>query len=144
MAENNFFEHVNPQGKDVGDRLKDVGVYDWNMVGENINKISIVDYYLKENGIIVSTVYLTPTKMAEKAVEEWMSSSGHRENILKSEFDKTGIGIAVDSDGITYYMTQNFVRKVTCGYKGGSCCPSPPGYLPSCYVPYDCIGGICQ
>ncbi|HOX47245.1 MAG TPA: CAP domain-containing protein [Myxococcota bacterium] len=45
---------------------------------------------------------------AAQAVEGWMDSPGHRENIL-GDYDRTGIGIAGDAtDG--YYFTQIFLR----------------------------------
>jgi uncharacterized protein YkwD len=44
---------------------------------------------------------------AAQAVEGWMDSTGHRENILGA-YDRTGIGIAGDeTDG--YYFTQIFL-----------------------------------
>ena len=41
------------------------------------------------------------------AVDGWMSSKGHRNNILGADFTHTGVGIAVAEDG-TIYFTQLF------------------------------------
>ena len=43
------------------------------------------------------------------AVEGWMDSPGHKENIL-SDYEETGIGIAYSSDGACY-MTQLFAKR---------------------------------
>ena len=45
---------------------------------------------------------------AEAAVAAWMSSPGHRANILNADYRFTGIGIAVDEDGAVYF-TQVFL-----------------------------------
>jgi uncharacterized protein YkwD len=44
---------------------------------------------------------------ASQAVEGWMDSQGHRDNIL-GDYDRTGIGIAGDEAG-GYYFTQIFL-----------------------------------
>ena len=45
----------------------------------------------------------------EKAQAAFMSSSGHRQNILGSQWTKVGIGVWEDSQGFVY-VTQLFVR----------------------------------
>jgi uncharacterized protein YkwD len=39
-------------------------------------------------------------------VQSWMDSPGHRQNILNSDYDKIGIGVAYD--GTCYFCAQNF------------------------------------
>ena len=46
---------------------------------------------------------------AIEAVEGWIDSSGHRQNI-EGNFDRTGIGVAVNDRG-EYYFTQIFLLK---------------------------------
>jgi len=46
---------------------------------------------------------------AEGAVEMWLSSQGHRENI-EGDYNLTGIGIAKSKDGYLYF-TQIFARR---------------------------------
>lgn len=43
---------------------------------------------------------------ARQAVAGWMASEEHRDNILKSEYDRSGIGVAVNGDHA--YVTQIF------------------------------------
>ena len=42
------------------------------------------------------------------AIDGWMKSPGHRENILRPDFTDTGVGVC--HDGTTYYFTQLFLR----------------------------------
>ena len=48
-----------------------------------------------------------PESIARALVDSWMGSEGHRENILNSDYDRIGVGVAYD--GTLYYLaTQNF------------------------------------
>lgn len=92
MAANNFFSHVDPDGKTVGDRADRMGLRNWRRIGENI---------------AYNRGYSEP---AARVVESWMRSPGHRNNILNSRWKETGIGIAVTTGG-TYYFTQVFLLR---------------------------------
>ncbi|HMB66095.1 MAG TPA: CAP domain-containing protein, partial [Patescibacteria group bacterium] len=73
-------------------------------------------------------------------VDGWMNSPSHRKNILYTDFNEAGIGVA----NINGYIiaTQSFIRRTNCGYKGGSCCEKT-GYYPYCYTPWQCQEGSC-
>lgn len=71
MAERNFFDHVNPDGLDVEDRLIEAdysGAYPW---GENI-----------------AAGYTS----ASQVVDGWMTSPGHCRNIMHGDYGVIGIG----------------------------------------------------
>lgn len=89
MAERNYFEHDNPEGKSAGDRMMARGIPQFRAWGENI-----------------AAGYLD----AIDGHYGWLNSWGHRENMLEPVFTMLGVG-AVDglssSDYRTYY-TQNF------------------------------------
>ena len=85
MAENDFFDHTNLQGKSPFDRLSDNNIR-FMAAGENI-----------------AWGHTSP----EEVVEGWMESTGHRENILSENFGKIGVGIA-ESSYNTFYWTQVF------------------------------------
>ena len=87
MAENNFFDHTNLQGKSPFDRLRDNNIR-FMAAGENI-----------------AWGHTSP----EEVVEGWMESKGHRENILSENFGKIGVGIA-ESSYNTFYWTQVFTN----------------------------------
>lgn len=93
MAKYNFFSHTGIDGLMVNDRADQLGVTKWTTMGENI---------------AYNRGYQKPL---ECAVEKWMESPGHRENLLNDRWKESAIGIAVTVNG-TYYFTQVFlVRK---------------------------------
>lgn len=89
----------------------------------------------------VEFIWLGKNEVEEDTVNGWMNSPGHRANILKSDYDETGIGVAYVNGYII--STQVFIKKATCGFKNGACCEKE-GYYPYCYSPYTCQTGLCQ
>ena len=61
---------------------------------------------LAENIAMRSPYSGSADQVAKELVDQWMSSSGHRENILDSDYRRIGVGIA--TSGSTIYATQNF------------------------------------
>ena len=55
---------------------------------------------------------------ADKAVEDWMDSDGHRANILNKKFTKMGVA-SVEIDGVTYWV-QVFANNVKADKKAAS------------------------
>jgi uncharacterized protein YkwD len=51
---------------------------------------------------------LTPENL-QKTHEEWMNSPGHRANLLHTEFERIGVGLAMNDNG-DYWATQFFAR----------------------------------
>jgi uncharacterized protein YkwD len=92
MAEYKFFSHRGLDGLMIGDRADSFGLKKWRAIGENI---------------AFNRGYAKPT---EFAVERWMESTGHRENLLDDRWKETGVGIAIASDG-SYYFTQVFLLR---------------------------------
>jgi uncharacterized protein YkwD len=88
-----------------------------------------------ENIEVLKSFYNDTTTVEQKTVAGWMNSPGHRKNILNSTYDEAGVGIA-EVKGY-YIITQVFIKRASCGYKGGACCLKS-GYLPYCYVPWNC------
>ncbi|WP_414527752.1 CAP domain-containing protein [Nodularia chucula] len=90
MAENKFFSHTGDDGSNLQDRVRKGGIIYW-VVGENL---------------FTSTNVSQPVNVA---VDAWMDSPGHRENILRPVFTETGVGVwRVDN---SYYITQLFLRR---------------------------------
>jgi uncharacterized protein YkwD len=92
MARQDFFNHVDRDGLDLSGRAQVLGVRGWKALGENI---------------AYNQGYSDPTAFA---VERWMTSNKHRENILNGEFTHAGLGIARTSDGRVFF-TQVFMRR---------------------------------
>jgi len=90
MARESFFSHYDRNGKSVVDRARQSNIIGWNKIAENL---FYCDGYDQFDSV---------------AVRGWMSSSGHRRNILDRQFNETGIGVAQTRDGRTY-ITQVFI-----------------------------------
>jgi uncharacterized protein YkwD len=43
------------------------------------------------------------------AVEQWLGSPSHRASMLDPDVQETGVGVAVDDDGV-FYFTQLYLR----------------------------------
>ena len=111
MAKNNYFSHVNLKGLNPSDRgnqqgytcRKDYGSYYTYGLAENIFETS---HWTTYNGIRVNDFEPLETT-AQNTVIGWMNSSGHRENILKTTYNREGIGVGIGSD-YTVYITEDF------------------------------------
>ncbi len=80
MAAKSYFSHQSPSGWDPKDWIESSG-YVWKRCGEN-----------------TAFNYETP----EELLAGWMSSAGHRANILSQRFEEIGVGLAVgDYNGKT-------------------------------------------
>ena len=86
MKDNRYFAHLSPTYGTAGQMLTHFG-YAYNGAGENIAHHATV----------------------EKSQAAFMSSPGHRANILGRQWVKVGIGVVFDDQGYVY-VTQLFVR----------------------------------
>lgn len=73
MALNNYFSHTSPSAGTFTDRLKADGI-SYSTAGENIARNTVID--------------------AQTIMNQWMTSSGHKANILKSSYGRLGVGQA--------------------------------------------------
>lgn len=85
MAEERYFEHVNLEGCDPACRARNAG-YNYRSIGENL--------------YMMSGYTLTPAQAAERVVNGWMDSPGHRANILRGTYTHSGVGVAVVGNSI--------------------------------------------
>jgi uncharacterized protein YkwD len=56
---------------------------------------------------ISSAASLSTEELADRAVQGWLDSPAHRENLLDPDWRQEGIGAAWTDDG-SLYVTQNF------------------------------------
>jgi uncharacterized repeat protein (TIGR02543 family) len=96
MVENNFFSH----DRYPGERSFSYGQLPGTIRGENIVMIP--------TRRVVPGPYLSLQEVCEWAVSLWMSSSGHRANILEPRYTKTGVGVSFSEGGEYLYITQMF------------------------------------
>ena len=81
MLNRDYFSHYTPDGSNITEQAKAQGYYssdpsDYHAIGENI----------------VKGGDLRDEDTPETVFTEWMHSPGHRENILRGEFDEVGVG----------------------------------------------------
>lgn len=87
MVNKNYFSHQSPTYGSPFDMIKAFGLT-YKSAAENIAK---------------------GQNSASSVVSSWMSSPGHRANILNSSFNQIGVGAAKDSKG-NLYWTQMFIK----------------------------------
>jgi uncharacterized protein YkwD len=95
MLQRKFFSHVNPDGKSPQDRIAPVVSQVAARTGENI---------WSGSGQDCSDAKV----MARMIVDSWMTSPGHRANILNPNYTHLGVGVSVDGKEIR--ATQAFAR----------------------------------
>lgn len=93
MGDNNYFSHEDLSGNLITKKMIADGV-SYNAWGENIA-------YIGGSSIDAET-------LARKFMTNWMNSSGHRANILSTNFDSIGVGVY--KIGNKVYATQEFYR----------------------------------
>jgi uncharacterized protein YkwD len=92
MARQGYFAHETPDGLQLKDRARAMGIARFRVIGENI---------------AYNKGYDDPGAFA---VERWMNSGGHRANMLYVGFQASGIGSYISSDG-NVYLTQVFINR---------------------------------
>lgn len=92
MGDNNYFSHEDLNGNLITTQMKNDGV-SYKAWGENIAYISGVS---------------DANALAEQFMTKWMNSSGHRANILSTNFSSIGVGVY--KIGNKVYATQEFYR----------------------------------
>lgn len=92
MGDRGYFDHKDPAGNLITAKMKKDGV-SYRAWGENIAYIGGVS---------------DADALANQFMTNWMNSSGHRKNILSSNF--SGIGVGVYKAGNKVYATQEFYK----------------------------------
>ena len=87
MMKNGYFSHTSPAYGSPFEMMRTFGIT-YTAAGENIAK---------------------GQKTPAAVMDGWMSSSGHRANILNASYEQIGVGFCKDSSGVTYWV-QMFIR----------------------------------
>ncbi|MFZ2086965.1 MAG: CAP domain-containing protein [Desulfobaccales bacterium] len=95
MLVRNYFSHNNPEGRSPHERIVAGSRFPLSMTGENIWTSSG-----RQQG--------DPRQLARIIVDNWMSSPGHRQNLLHPGFTDIGVGVA--ARGTDVMVTQVFIR----------------------------------
>lgn len=112
MAQRDFFAHVDPDGDDFADRYEEAGYRcrvstggnRYATGGENLAQSWWERQVRTDRG---TAYYDTERGLAEGVVDQWMNSTGHRENILMPHWEHEGIGVDITASG-KVLVTQNF------------------------------------
>lgn len=102
MGEYGFFSHNGPNGTSARQRMERIGQSCGGPASENVHRaplVSNVRIYGSEETV---NVY-DESELAVYAVQGWMNSPGHRENMLDNRWTRTGVGVYVSEE--TVYIT---------------------------------------
>lgn len=113
MATRNFFSHTDPEGRTFVERYRRAGFkcairkgfffgMSTNLGSENIAYNHLSSAIVRRHGQADAE-----GQFAAAVVRQWMTSPGHRRNILTRYFRREGIGVAIGRDG-KVLVTQNF------------------------------------
>jgi uncharacterized protein YkwD len=95
MLVRNYFSHNSPEGRTPHDRIRAGCRFPLSMTGENI--------WMSSGRPLGNT-----RQLASIIVDNWMSSPGHRTNLLHPQFTDIGVGVA--TNGKDVQVTQAFIR----------------------------------
>ncbi len=93
MAEFRFFSHRGLDNKLVSDRADDLKIGRWRSIGENI---------------AFNRGYSDSVRMA---VELWLDSPTHRQNMLDPNWKESAVGVAKAADGSVYFTQVFLIRR---------------------------------
>jgi uncharacterized protein YkwD len=97
MLVRRFFDHTTPDGVAFHDRISDNYQHWVRFTGENIWSAWGYDPGKTR-------------KLAQEIIDDWMSSPGHRANVLDPDFTHLGVGVSARNS--TIRATQEFVGRV--------------------------------
>lgn len=95
MAAKNYLAHAAPNGDTSASLLMAENAKFQGLLGENL----AAQHYVKQSGV-------NAEEFAQRFLDEWIKSQPHRENLAFADYDRTGVGAAVNGD--TVYVAQLF------------------------------------
>ncbi|HEV2563090.1 MAG TPA: CAP domain-containing protein [Rhizomicrobium sp.] len=95
MAAKKYLANKAPDGKSSATLIMDEDANFQGLLGENI----AAQHYLPRYGVDVDV-------FARRFVDSWLASPAHKENLAFKDYNRTGVGAAVNGD--TVYVTQLF------------------------------------
>ncbi|HJW42041.1 MAG TPA: CAP domain-containing protein [Rhizomicrobium sp.] len=102
MAAKNYMAHTAPSGDTSATLLMAEDAQFQGLLGENI----AAQHYTPALGVDVET-------FAHRFVDGWLASPPHKENLSFADYNRTGVGAAVNGD--TVYVTQLFATDLGLG-----------------------------
>lgn len=105
MAQKNYLAHEAPNGDTSATLLMAADEQYQGLLGENL----AAQHYRPESGV-------DPKAFAERFLATWMDSPPHRDNLVFADYDRTGVGAAVNGD--TVYVALLFSTTTKAGGSG--------------------------
>jgi len=105
MATKKYLASASPDGKTSASLLMASDAQYQGLLGENL----AAQYYVAQSGV-------DPKAFAERFLETWLNSKAHRDNMVCAEYDRTGVGAAVNDD--TVYVALLFSTTTKTGGNG--------------------------
>jgi uncharacterized protein YkwD len=105
MAEKNYLAHAAPNGDTSASLLMAADAQYQGLVGENL----AAQHYRPESGV-------DPATFAQRFLDTWLDSPAHRDNLAFADYDRTGVGAAVNGD--TVYVALLFSTTTRAGGSG--------------------------
>ncbi|WP_436900933.1 CAP domain-containing protein [Halovenus halobia] len=104
MIARDYYAHVSPDGDAAFERVQSSSV-SCSSVGENIAATWWQTTFETTDG--ERERHTTREELVDELLEQWLNSPDHRENMLSTQWERTGVGVAVTQDG-EVLVTQNF------------------------------------
>jgi uncharacterized protein YkwD len=95
MAAKNYLAHAAPNGETSASLLMAEDEKFQGLLGENL----AAQHYVSQSGVDVD-------QFAKRFLDTWVNSPPHRDNLAFADYDRTGVGAAVNGD--TVYVAQLF------------------------------------
>jgi uncharacterized protein YkwD len=99
MAAKNYLAHAAPNGDTSATLLMAADDKFQGLLGENL----AAQHYTPQTGV-------DPDAFAQRFLETWLDSAPHKENLAFANYDRTGVGAAVNGD--TVYIAQLFASSL--------------------------------
>lgn len=102
MGVHDFYGHEGPNGESSTERMAEIGRECDGAASENIHRAPL-DTRVRIYGSDELVNVYNESALAKYAVQGWMNSPGHRENLLDDRWSEAGVGVHVDEQ--TVFMT---------------------------------------
>ena len=105
MAAKKYLASTAPDGKTSASLLMEADAQYQGLLGENV----AAQYYVTQSGV-------DPAIFAQRFLDTWLESQTHRDNMIFAEYDRAGVGAAVNDD--TVYVSLLFSTTTKMGGAG--------------------------
>ncbi len=117
MGTRGYFDHIDLRGQNATRRAKSLGYVcmaaDGNSTPAALGENLFAGYRYSEYSltyfpgeVVTDFEWITEEEFARQAVDAWMDSPGHRENLLHPAYHSQGIGVHL-TDSYEIFVTQN-------------------------------------